>query len=56
MNLEFQPLRTADHQDATWKRHGENHYMRMIEAYAFAAKLERELAALSEKQPSEATR
>lgn len=36
--------RTAAAQDASWEKYHENHYMRMIEGYAFATSLERELA------------
>ena len=40
--------RTQAAQDESFAKHGGNHYMRMIEAYAFAASLEAELSALQE--------
>lgn len=48
--------RTQAAQDASWAKHGnDNDYMRMIEAYAFACSLEREVTALR-KQLRQAAR
>jgi sugar diacid utilization regulator len=40
------PPRTAAHQDQTWERHKEDHYMRMIEAYSLASTMEQEIESL----------